>query len=521
MPYKKLRAITLASLLTSLLFIIPHLGIQASPGYDLVSEAELSYYGDGMAQWSKSNAKSDDWSIHLSAPDKASWDNVNEKGVGVNEGRISITLDDGTTLGDIDNVTWWVKTVNGYPPHVDLLLDIDGDGDHDSKKDLVTGEAKSGPDDAMVAEFAYQPHVDTGYKYNSPGNPYGHYDPAEQDSFYDPTYNVWVETFQKTALELRTNQFNDSAVCWLYSGPPGPYSGGYFGELIDFKDGIVQIIDGSDIAPVDKDTKVLAIQIEVDNWLGAAEAYIDDIALNGEVLISNPHPTLSLVYPKSIIYVPGDIPVEILASDLFGITKVLYNVKNSEDDWLYSTNKTYTGPTSMKGIPVGIYTFHAWAINELGYTTADERTFSVRVTEPTAVIHPRTINLKSRGRWVTVVVFIPEEYTTDKNDVDSVKLEINDNTINSEWGVIKEDRIMVKFDRAKLQDLLEEGAEVTIKVTGEAGEVLYQDSDTIRVINPGKKHLGYGLQKHSGLKNMGRGIRGNTGKTSKNKGGKK
>jgi len=118
-------------------------------------------------------------------------------------------------------------------------------------------------------------------------------------------------------------------------------------------------------------------------------------------------------------------------------------------------------------------------------------------------------------------VLIPPEYNTDENDVNSVKLEINGNTINNEWGVIEEGRIMIKFDRAKLQDLLEEGEEVKIDVTGEAGEVLFQDSDTIRVINPGKKSLGYGHQKHSGLKNIGRGNRGNTEKPPKNKGGKK
>lgn len=519
---KKKRAKTLALSLISLLLIMPLLGrINASPGYGLASEAELSVDGDGTAEWSESTAKSSDWSIHLKAPDKASWDSVNERGVGVNEGRISITLDDGTTLGDIDNVTWWVNTVSGYPPHVDLLLDIDGDGDHDSKKDLVTGEIKSGPDDAMVAEFAYQPHVDTGYKYISPRDPYGHYDATKLGSYYEPIYNVWVETFQKTALELRTNQLNDSAVCWLYSGHARPYSGGYFGELIDFKDGIVQIIDGNDIAPVDKDTKVLSIQIEVDNWLGAAEAYIDDIVINDELLISNPHPTVSLVYPESINYIPGDVPVEILASDLFGITEVLYNVKNSEDDRLYSTNKTYTGPTSMEDVPVGMYTFQAWATNELGYITAVKRTFSVRVTEPTAVIHPRTINLKSRGRWVTVVVLIPPEYNTDENDVDSVALEFNGKTVNSEWGVITEGKIMVKFDRDKLQKILEEGEEVEIEILGEAGEVLFQDSDTIRVINPGKVSRGYGYQKHSDLEKYWQRNRGNTGKPPKKyKGGK-
>lgn len=520
---------TFALLTTLLVSMMPLLGsMGASTDYGIVSEAELSYSGDGSAGWCSTTAHSGGWSINLTAPGKASWDGVLEKGVGVNEGRVTIELDEGATLGDIENITWWVKTVTGYPPHVDLLLDIDGDGDFDPEKDLVTGEIIGGPDDAIVAEFAYQPYVGTGYWYNASSDPYGHYDPDLNEIFYDPAYGVWLETFQNDTLEAMTAHFDNGTVCWLYSGLPGPYPGGYFGKLEDFKEGTVQVINGSDVAPVDNDTRVLAIQIEVDNWLGASEAYVDDIAVNGEVLISKPHPTLSLVNPEHVTYEPGDIPVEILASDIFGIAEVMYNVKDSIGDWLYTSNQTYTGATDIEDLPVGEYTCHAWATNTLGYTSSVERSFSVRVSEIAVEIHPKTLNLKSGGRWVTVVVLIPEGYETDEEDWSSVELKINGVTLEAVWGVVEDGRLMVKFDRAELVEKLEEGEEVVIEVTGEIGTVLFQDSDTIRVINPGNNSHSHGNGKQNGPKitaNENKGNNGNTGNNGKstknNKGGKK
>ena len=97
----------------------------------------------------------------------------------VNEGRIVITLPEDTALEGITSLSWRVYTVEGYPPHADLLLDLDGDGD---------------ADDSLVLEYAYQPYDGTGYAYVSPGIPYGHYNPALADSWYDPPYDTWVDT---------------------------------------------------------------------------------------------------------------------------------------------------------------------------------------------------------------------------------------------------------------------------------------------------------------------------------------
>ena len=107
--------------------------VYAAPWSPIVSGAELSSYGDGVAEWSSETHYRGMYSIHLAAPGKATWNGTINAGEGVNEGRIVIELDPGTTLGDIESLSWWVNTTAGYPPHADLLLDIDGDGVFDYK----------------------------------------------------------------------------------------------------------------------------------------------------------------------------------------------------------------------------------------------------------------------------------------------------------------------------------------------------------------------------------------------------
>jgi hypothetical protein len=401
--------------------------------------------------------------IHLVAPGTASTE--------VNEGRIEIVLPDDTTLGDIASISWQVNTVSGYPPHADLILDKNNDGTKD---------------DSLTFEFAYQPYVGPDYEYDSPGVPYGHYDPGGAP-YYDPVYDVWVSTFQNSETEPGTGLIDDSSVAWLGSGLAGPYDGGYFGTLADFKTvNGVQVIGGTTYANVDSDTKVLMIHIEVDNWIGASEAYVDNVAVNGETLIEAVGPTVTIVKPAAITYSPGDVPLEIQVSDIFGVKSVEYNLKDEDGYWVYTLNKVYTSPTVMSGLDQGAYKLYAWAENNLEIATEASVRFTIARLDVEVCIHPETLNLKSGGKWITVKILLPSDVDPSELDLSKVKLWIDGESISYEWGCAGDDYVMLKFSRSAVQKIIDIGEEVEIKVTGELpGGGSFEDTDTIRVINPG------------------------------------
>ena len=107
-------------------------------------------------------------------------------------------------------------------------------------------------------------------------------------------------------------------------------------------------------------------------------------------------------------------------------------------------------------------------------------------------IKPETLNLKSKGKWVTAYIELPGGYDVSNIDVgtvmlnDHVSAEANPTKIGDydDDGIID---LMVKFDRSAVQEILEVGDEIEITVTGELTDgTVFEGSDTIRVIDKGK-----------------------------------
>jgi hypothetical protein len=100
-------------------------------------------------------------------------------------------------------------------------------------------------------------------------------------------------------------------------------------------------------------------------------------------------------------------------------------------------------------------------------------------------IDPNTLNLKSKGRWITCYIDLPDGYDVNDIDINTILLE---DTIPAEWGDIQGDTLMVKFDRSNVEDMLSPGT-YNLKVTGKLkdGTEFEGYSDEITVINPPKK----------------------------------
>jgi len=105
-------------------------------------------------------------------------------------------------------------------------------------------------------------------------------------------------------------------------------------------------------------------------------------------------------------------------------------------------------------------------------------------------IHPETLNLESRGRWITCLIKLPEGY--DVADIDIGSIRLNGVVPAEEWSPTIGDHdhkgishLMVKFSRLAVQAIISVG-EVELTVTGLVNSTPFEGKDTIRVIKPGK-----------------------------------
>jgi len=104
-------------------------------------------------------------------------------------------------------------------------------------------------------------------------------------------------------------------------------------------------------------------------------------------------------------------------------------------------------------------------------------------------IDPDTLNLKSKGKWITCYIQLPEGFNVEEIDVNTVLLEYE---IPAEWGDIQDGVLMVKFDRATVIEYIRDvlgvtEGEVTLTVTGRVAGTLFIGTDTITVIQRGHK----------------------------------
>jgi hypothetical protein len=100
---------------------------------------------------------------------------------------------------------------------------------------------------------------------------------------------------------------------------------------------------------------------------------------------------------------------------------------------------------------------------------------------------PGTFNLGSKGKSVTVYIELPTGYDISQIDASSIKLNGTISTLTKPIQIGDYDNdgvadLMVKFDRAAVQQLLSVGEQVEIAVSGEVGGITFEGSDTIRVI---------------------------------------
>ncbi len=125
---------------------------------------------------------------------------------------------------------------------------------------------------------------------------------------------------------------------------------------------------------------------------------------------------------------------------------------------------------------------------------ADTEAWIVKLPKPgieTEIdIKPETLNLKSKGKWISCDIWLPEGY--DVADVNSYSVFLEDE-IGAEWIWLDEEEqvVMTKFSREDLCQMLAalgELGDVELTVSGELIDgTRFEGTDIIRVIDKGKK----------------------------------
>ena len=99
-------------------------------------------------------------------------------------------------------------------------------------------------------------------------------------------------------------------------------------------------------------------------------------------------------------------------------------------------------------------------------------------------INPDTLNLKSKGEWITTYIELPEGYNISDIDVSTILLE---GSISAEWSDVQDNVLMVKFNRTAVRECIIDVlgvkyGNVTLTITGNLFDgTPFEGSDVIMV----------------------------------------
>ncbi|UCE74214.1 MAG: hypothetical protein JSV56_00535 [Methanomassiliicoccales archaeon] len=233
-------------------------------------------------------------------------------------------------------------------------------------------------------------------------------------------------------------------------------------------------------------------------------AYIGDEIIGGiEVNVTKDHPpilifgynpttgTAGSVFSFNVIYFDKDNHPPLDGSPLLFLFKGEVQIDNSpfimnevdSADLDYTDGKIYSCSVMLTE-PGDDYSYYFSARDilgiEAGGTAISLKTLMVSPVD--FKIQPESLNLKSKGKWITCNVKTAEDYRASDIIIGTVLLE---DYLPADWSNLNGDTAMIKFDRSDFEDMLLPGT-YTLKVTGEMmdGTLFECYTNEIKVIEP-------------------------------------
>ena len=178
--------------------------------------------------------------------------------------------------------------------------------------------------------------------------------------------------------------------------------------------------------------------------------------------------------------------------DMVKLTFDTGSTQNNAPDWIANGNGiVFSSRPISSGGPFQIWLMDSTGAN-LQMLQGEGSNFApswTPVPEPaiaaTVDIHPDTLNLQSKGNWITCHIAFPAD--ADVADVNSNTILLNDQ-VKAEWTMIEEEAqvLMAKFSRSAVEGILQPGI-VELTVSGKLNDgTRFEGKDTITVINKGK-----------------------------------
>ena len=156
-----------------------------------------------------------------------------------------------------------------------------------------------------------------------------------------------------------------------------------------------------------------------------------------------------------------------------------YGGTSSDKAW--SVVETGDGGSALAGRTksYGAGDYDCWLVKLAG--------LAPQIVEATVDLTPKAVNLKSKGKWTTCYIELPQDYNVRNIALDAIR--VNDTVgidpdAPTEIGDYDADGVldlMVKFDRQDVTALLSVG-DATLTITGQVNGTPFEGSDIIRVM---------------------------------------